>query len=38
VLRLLDRCGAPFAAQLVVEPHPERSSSLVLPEPVAATR
>ncbi len=23
VLRLLDRCGAPFAAQLVVEAHPE---------------
>jgi anti-anti-sigma regulatory factor len=23
VVRLLDRCGAPFAAQLVVEPHPE---------------
>ena len=26
VLRLLDRCGAPFAAQLVVEAHPEPDS------------
>jgi len=32
VLRLLDRCGAPFAAQLEVEPHPEPARTMALPE------
>ena len=30
VLRLLDRCGAPFAAQLEVDPHPEQGHAVAL--------
>jgi anti-anti-sigma factor len=43
VLRLLDRCGAPFAAQLVVEAHPEPGDPpplagppLAVPEPAGS--
>ncbi|HVH21627.1 MAG TPA: MEDS domain-containing protein [Pseudonocardia sp.] len=38
VLRVLDRCGAPFAAQLVVEPHPEPGDPAPGDEPEPALR
>jgi anti-anti-sigma factor len=35
VMRLLERCGAPFAAQLVVEAHPGDPTPNAVPEPAS---